>query len=738
MHTLLFALVLSTSAAAQPPTSVSGTVVDSSGLPVSGATVHLESSSGIPLDQVETAEDGRFELAAIGATRVVATASGFAQAVRELPAGAGDLALVLEPAPFFEEVNVTSTRADVPRVDPAGTVTVFTSQQLLTGGAATLDDALRAVPGFTLFRRSSSRVSNPTAQGLMLRGVGGSGASRALVLGDGVPLNDAFGGWVYWDKIPQASIDRVEVLRGSASDLYGADAVGGVVQILTRRPTRNSALALLEGGSMETGRASVFVGGRSDAWSYSGAGEWFNTDGYVLVSEEQDPGLALPGLVDIEAGSDHQSATGSLGYQAANGWRAEGRGTLFWEDRRNGTPLQVNDTASQHGSGQISGGVGGGLLAVQVFGGTQDYYQTFSAPADDRNTERLVREQDVPTKTVGLGGQWTGQVGGSSLLFGAEGRFIDGATIETGYTFAGAPLPQTRAGGSQRVASAFAQATFDLDERLTIVLGAHGDGWHSEAEDGGGARTLGSFNPRVSAAYGLGDTGASLRGSVYQGFRPPTLNELYRGFRVGNVVTTPNSELEPERLTGVEGGIVFSRGLVSLRAVAFWNELDDAITNVTRSATPALITRQRDNAGAVRAAGTEFEVDARVAPALTLSTSAGFTSSRFKGDSELRDNRVPQIADYTLAVTARYQLEGWTASGQVRVTGPQYDDDQNEFLLRRATVFDLFVGRQVRRTTMIFVAVENLFDSEYDVGRNPTLTVGLPRAVRVGVQLNVP
>src|SRR6187549_3103225 len=119
------------------------------------------------------------------------------------------------------------------------------------------------VPGFTLFRRTSSRVSNPTAQGVTLRGLGGTGASRSLVLADGVPLNDAFGGWVYWDKVPQVAIDRVEVQRGSGSDLYGADAVGGVVQVLTLRPARASGRALLEGGNLGTGRISLFGGSRS-------------------------------------------------------------------------------------------------------------------------------------------------------------------------------------------------------------------------------------------------------------------------------------------------------------------------------------------------------------------------------------------------------------------------------------------------------------------------------------------
>src|SRR5207237_7100308 len=166
------------------------------------------------------------------------TARGVAPSQTRVPAGARTVDVTLQPAPFFEAVNVTSSRTDIARSDPTSTVTVMSSSELLSSGPATIDDALKAIPGFTLFRRTSSRNANPTAQGVALRGVGGSSPSRSLVLADGMPLNDAFGGWAFWDKVPQAAIDRIEVDRGSGGDLYGADALGGVIQRLTVRPAR--------------------------------------------------------------------------------------------------------------------------------------------------------------------------------------------------------------------------------------------------------------------------------------------------------------------------------------------------------------------------------------------------------------------------------------------------------------------------------------------------------------------
>ena len=99
--------------------------------------------------------------------------------------------------------------------------------------ALVADDVLRQIPTFSLFRRTSSLASHPTAQGVSLRGIGPSGVSRTLVLVDGVPINDPFGGWVYWSRMPLESAERIEVVDGSTSSLYGNYAMGGVINFIT-------------------------------------------------------------------------------------------------------------------------------------------------------------------------------------------------------------------------------------------------------------------------------------------------------------------------------------------------------------------------------------------------------------------------------------------------------------------------------------------------------------------------
>src|SRR5687768_4677929 len=189
-----------------------------------------------------------------------------------------------------DTITVTATRTESRVADTPASVVVISRETLDVSAAPTTDEALRQVPGFTLFRRSGSRVANPTTQGVSLRGIGASGASRALVLDDGIPLNDPFGGWIYWGRVPTLAVDRVEILRGGASDLYGSGAMGGVIQFIRRKSGPRIA-GEVTAGSQRTGSATVVAGGESG----NIVADFFNTNGYVLVAPDQR------GHVDVEA-----------------------------------------------------------------------------------------------------------------------------------------------------------------------------------------------------------------------------------------------------------------------------------------------------------------------------------------------------------------------------------------------------------------------------------------------------
>jgi outer membrane receptor protein involved in Fe transport len=203
-------------------------------------------------------------------------------------------------------------------------------------------------------------------------------------------------------------------------------------------------------------------------------------------------------------------------------------------------------------------------------------------------------------------------------------------------------------------------------------------------------------------------------------------------------VTEPDEGLKPERLSAGEVGIIFSRGRVSTRTTGFLNVLEDAIVDRTVSTSPSLIVRQLADVDSLRSTGVEFEGAVRLPRGISVAATAALASSRFQGEPSLANRRVPQVPTYTFGLNVRYDNSVWMASGQLRMSGPQWADDVNALRIRRAAVLDLVAGRTMARKLNGFVAVENVFDSEYDVGRTPARLVGLPRALRGGVQLAFP
>ena len=344
--------------------------------------------------------------------------------------------------------------------------------------AVTVDDALRQVPGFSLFRRSGSRYANPTAQGVSLRGVGASGASRALVVADGVPLTDPFGGWVYWGRVPRAAVNRIEVLRGAASDLYGTGALGGVINIDRRTASARSLSFETSYGSQSSGEASLFVAGRKGRWGASLAAEGFRTDGYILVDRDDR------GPVDTPANSRRAGGDFTLErfFDKADG-RVFARASYYGESRDNGTRLQINRT----GIRQFSAGGDGqlplvGYFSARIYGGTQTYDQTFSAVSADRASETLTRVQRVPAQSFGATAQSSRALGSrNTLVAGFDLRSVRGASDEIIYA-GGSAASLVGAGGRERTVGVFASdilRPLDRSDRLILTVGVRFDRWRN-------------------------------------------------------------------------------------------------------------------------------------------------------------------------------------------------------------------------------------------------------------------
>jgi len=611
---------------------------------------------------------------------------------------------------------ITVVGADPALAAPAA-VTILGGEDLAFTPSATVDDALRSVPGFSLFRRSSSRVANPTTQGATLRGLAASGSSRALVLADGLPLNDPVGGWVYWNRVPVAALEEISVARGASGDLYGADAIAGVVSL---RSAHGPGLrALVEAGSDKTARGSAFGGWSEGDTSFVAAAEGFTTDGFIVTAPESR------GLVDVPSRSRHASGHVGLGLASSDS-RVTLRGSHFGESRGNGTPVQRNSSRITQGSGRLDRGR---RFSARGYAQIQTYEQTFSAVADDRASERQTSAQEVTAAALGAAADWTWSGARGSLAVSGTGRLVDADIEQTSFSVTGARQPPQLTTPHQAIGAIAAQASMH-GARSSIGGGLRAEVWRTKLATSSHDQF---FSPRLWVVHAP-TADLTLRLSLQSGHRAPTMNELYRPFRVGDIVTQANADLRPEAAHGVEAGASWHRGGVALRVLGFWSRVDDAITNVTLSVGDDLIVRQRQNAARIRAAGAEIELEARVSRTLVLTGASSLVDSVFTR-GPLDGLQVPQVARQHHALGMRGSLGALRLSAEWRYIGWQFDDDRNAFELTPSSVVDARVGWQVRRGIELFAAMENLADAEQDVGRTPLRTIGLPRASRAGVRI---
>src|SRR5271165_175667 len=752
MGLLLFAIFGATLLSAATSYEVRGTVKDRTGAVVARAQVVLH-VAGQDFGSV-TQPDGTFVFSGVAADSgtVQASASGFATTTVNWHAGAAPLTITLPPATVQQSLDVTSTRTailptGVDNVESQPDSVVVTDTQLEQWGPLTTDDKLRQVPGFSLLRRSGSQTANPTSQGVSLRGLGASGASRALVLADGIPLNDPFGGWIYWARIPQASLSEVQVVPGGVSALYGNDALSGVVNLETRPSLQTDAFVQGSYGNENAPWGSGWGTVRAGQWSAAVSGEGFRTDGYIAVPQ------GIRGSVDTPVASQYGSGTYKVERLLSDRGRIFLEGSIYGENRNNGTPLQVNNsTIRQLALGTDYNSKAAGLFTLRFYGGTQNYYQTFSSIAANRNSESLTNVQRVPVQQMGLIAQWSKQFANRfTMLVGLDGMDVTGFSDEMTYS-SGKHTANLSNGGTQQSLGVFAEGIFQITPKWSVTFSGREDLWSNFNAISSRIPTTGkptfiaypdrgqnAFSPRLTTSYRAGNH-TVLYASAYRSFRAPTLNELYRSFRVGNVMTLANPFLLAEHFTGGEGGVraTMLQDRITIYGVGFWGFVTDPVANVTLSTTPQLITRMRENLGRIHAPGLQAGINYTITNRIWMSCAYQFidaTVTSYPGNPALVGNQIP------LVPKNEFVFQGtWAAPWKIlvaiqgRTASNEFDDDQNLLPLGAYFVLSATVSRPLPKGFDVFFQGENLTNSQYDIGRTPVVTVGQPILARFGVR----
>lgn len=578
-------------------------------------------------------------------------------------------------------------------------------QQIEETPGVNIDDILRSVPGFQLFRRTSSVVANPTTMGVSLRGLGSTGASRTLLLWDGIPLNDPFGGWVYWDRIDPGELARVEVTRSASTSVFGNDAMGGVISLFSEPPRQDHERIEFDGGAFGTEELSS---GFSDLWGHrwgiSADFRAFNTDGYYIVPEP------IRGPADQRAALDFLAGDTRLDYLGAHD-RFFLRLDILAEHRNNGTLLERNAT----GLGEISANYTHTFSSTDQISllswHTQEALRaTFSSVNASRTTDTLAYHQTVPSDGTGAAGTWSHDESTWQVLAGGDYERAEGWSHDRFPTF-------TRvSGGIQDLGGAFAQGQADFGP-VRVFAGLRGDiisGGDSFVAPSGGA----------SVRRGI----ARFRGAVYRGFRAPTLNELYRQFKTGNVTTLANAALRPETLTGGEIGVDLTGEKTRASFTLYRNALSDLITNVTLSASPTAIIRQRQNAGNATAQGVEADLRR------SWGNLQGTLSYLYADSFYSTGYRIPEVARHQGSAQLAWVHRGTLLAATVRAWSSQYDADMNTFLLPGYATVLVAANQRFSRSFTGIAEVENLLDRQYYVQFSPTPNTGSPRFWRLGLR----
>lgn len=589
-----------------------------------------------------------------------------------------------------------------------GVITVLGQTEIQAIPGIELDDRLRQVPGFSLFRRSSSVVANPTTQGVSLRGTSSSGASRTLLLWDGIPLNDPFGGWVYWDRLDPSYIDRVEVDRGASTSLFGDRAMGGTISIFSPPEEHDHLFFNYLTGNEGTQDASAAYSNFWGLWGLSVHSRAFTTNGYYITPDYKR------GSVDTRANLRFATGDVHLDYLGiAN--RLSIHFDVLAEERNNGTALTHNSTGLGTLGTSYTHSWTNDQVSVLGFHTQEQFHSTFSSVSADRDFEKLTSRQTVPVQDTGGAAYWQHHAKYWNTIFGADADDTRGISYD--YSYSARAL--TRSGGTLLEHGVFGQGDVAVGPaRFFAGIRQQFTGLRGET----------FVSPNVGATLGFHQF--RFRASGYKSFRAPTLNELYRNFRVGNALTLANAGLVPEGLVGVEAGVDYFAERTRISFTLFHNDLNNLIDNATLSTSPTLILRQRMNFPSALSRGIETGVTHHWTHWIA---EAGYQYA----DARLATGQViPEVPKQTGTAQLTYSAKSTLISGGIRAFSLVFDDDLNQYLLPGYATLEFSAQQHLTKSFSVLASLDNILDRTYLVALTPNPNIGAPRLWRVGLRWN--
>jgi iron complex outermembrane receptor protein len=649
---------------------------------------------------------------------------------------------------LLSSVIISATRTPTAASQVTSTVNVLSTEHIQTSAARESQDLLREIPGVELPRTSS--LVGGTAQIVSIRGVD---EGRTAVLFDGIPVNDAWGEWIDWGRVPKGMLDRVEVVEGGASSLYGSNGgIGGIISFYSRPLAPGAMNVTVESGSRDT-RHGFFSAGVPvyGALTANVSGDYQEGGGYTLL----DP--AKRGSVDQASDVIQRNAYMRLNFAPSSNWSAFATGHLFGDSRDLGTPLTyANRDQKNFDLGFDHGNIGGGAFDFRAWDGQQNEHQRSSAIRTGRVAEDSSLTALIPSHDWGASAQWTRTAlfGLESVGLGADYRKMAGNFDEVDFNTTcpgascGVVTRRVLSGGDQSLSGAFVQAVAAPMSDLRVELTARVDNWQNADGQSVDAtagtvtypnKSVTAFSPRVGLRYQLSSM-LSLHSSLYKAFRAPNLAELYRKQISGTSITLPNPDLAPESALGREVGLDFQPfDMLQMKGTYYVADYRDFNSPVQIAAGPPAI-RERLNVQRARSTGAEAYIAIRPIPQLFISGNVNYDNDLVVDGPAgtiigSHFNRVPSPkqnirATFTSALLGDYTVI-WRHEGQTTTL--------QGAPLEPFTVYDVNVRRELVPGLRGFLAVENVGDKQYQVnlsgtGASTLISYGMPRTIRVGLE----
>lgn len=669
-----------------------------------------------------------------------------------------------ESTTFTGETVVTATRSEVAADRLPVDVTVMGRTEIEASAAHTMDDVLRQVPAFQLRRDQSSEVASTIETSIAFRGLGGTSTSRALVLLDGIPVNDPFQGYVRWGQIPVELVERVEVVRGG-SVVWGNLGIGGMVNLLTADRGRSSDRVALEAGERSRYSVTAGIARRLEDATVGVRGFYRESGGYSRFRAEDR------GAVDVAVESEAWTLGASVALTPTDRAVFRVRATAFGETKENVSTLGDRDRANS-----LSIGLGGQTAtsadtywSFHLFADRLDAASAQARPDRARVTTTPNRDQyDIPADSVGADLQRSIRLGRHELAIGGDARWTEGRVDEYSIWDGSRFTVDRHSGGRQTLAGLYVQDLVQVAERWTLYGALRWDRWESSdgfqdafdrvtaellERDRFASRSGSVVSPSIGLTTRVGDR-SLVRLALYGGFRAPTLNELYKPILgpSGRIASDPGAE--PETLRGVEGSWTWQpSGDSSVGLTLFRVEVEDLITNITVGfagdepelippcgiVAPGLRCRQRANVGEMRSEGLELSAGYRSSLGYRVRLTGLVQEAVIVSSPEaaqLVGKRVQQAPDWVLGLAVGGPV-GSRGSFDVsyRWVSERYDDDVEEDYLGETRSVSVSIGWRLGDGLDARLNVLNAFDRFNPVGISAgSLYRGAPRLVGLSLR----